>query len=121
MGWADVHPWALRHCRRGANPVLFLVLIFKAKGFRSPIGRATYFWHCPKVGKRLGTERGVLIGFLRIKIPCASRSRRPRDSTLPATHPATRTKTGLLHPWLWRSAARDALQRISRISASPLC
>jgi hypothetical protein len=35
------------------------------------------------------------------------------DSTLLATHPATRAKPGLRHSWLRRSAARDALQRIS--------
>ena len=52
------------------------LLLGRSKGFHSPCGRASYFWHCPKVGKRLGARRGVLRRVVRRKIPCASRLQR---------------------------------------------
>ena len=70
---------------RAAFALISPVLRFTKQSSRSPFGRATHFWHCPKVGKRLGAERGVLIRLLRIKIPCASRRGGVAQTVCPCT------------------------------------
>jgi len=65
-----------RHSGEGRNPAPCLFL--QCRAFDSPCGRAGYFWHCPKVTKRLGTGRGGPIRIVRIGLPCASRVRRGR-------------------------------------------
>jgi len=55
--------------RRESSP--FLVLIFWAE-LSLTCGERPTFGSRPKVGKRLGAERGVLRRILRHKIPCAS-------------------------------------------------
>jgi hypothetical protein len=45
--------------------------------------RAAPAAQCPKVTKRLGARRGVLIRFRRIRMPCASRLRRGRLTAHP--------------------------------------
>jgi hypothetical protein len=57
----------------------------EVQGFHSPCGRASYFWHCPKVTKRLGTGRGVLARLVRGKIPCASRRGGVAQTVRPCT------------------------------------
>ena len=60
-----------RHSGEGRNPAPCLFL--QCRAFDSPCGRAGYFWHCPKVTKRLGAQRGGSIRIVRIELPCASR------------------------------------------------
>jgi hypothetical protein len=47
--------------------------------------RASYFWQSPKSNQKAGAERGVLIRFLRIKIPCASRRGGVAQTVRPCT------------------------------------
>ena len=45
----------------------------EARAFARPLAERPTFGSRPRVGKKLGAERGVLIRLLRRKIPCASR------------------------------------------------
>jgi hypothetical protein len=61
-----------------------LIFVLEMQSFHSPCGRAAYFWHCPKVGKRLGAGRGapprIMRGGVLLRF---SPSRGRSDGTVP--------------------------------------
>jgi hypothetical protein len=70
-------------CQEGDVAVLFLIFI-SSRAF-TRLRRASYFWQSPKSNQKAGAERGVLIRFLRIKIPCASRRGGVAQTVRPCT------------------------------------
>ena len=78
----------------------------ESQSFHSPFGRASYFWHCPKVTKRLGAQRGGSIRIVRIELPCASRRCGVAQTVRPCT--AAQARRSIAAP-LWAFPARAAM------------